>query len=319
MGLVGIAWGFSLNRPLAPQEIKDHLPQTKRSPSEPWYQLSVIRMNSTYLECVDKFFSEKGYITLVGVTIMIPIIYLLSSFIIITVLRWSSSSSSENLEDILLILFSSALLIPFLWLGSWFLRKESFRYTHWPMRFNRKNRTAYFFRLDGTVVSAPWDKLYFTLSPGAHDTWEVLCHYLSEDGQTVLDTFGLPLLGKRDEPALYSQFEFIRRYMEEPAQLPKLADQVEHVMEIADRRETFWNGFQRRLADHSSAPVMVLLLLSPLLFLEAIARCFAMQTSKIPVWPEEVQRECQVEPNDPYLRDPEHLAAPGTVEPPVWR
>jgi len=318
MGFAGLAWGFPVDRPLAPQETKDHLPQTRRSPSEPWYSLSVIRMNSTYLECVDKFFGGKGFVSIAGLTITITILYVLYITYFYAIVRWPSHSESEKLEEVLLVAFLSVLFIPCLWLGSWFLRKESFRYTHWPMRFNRKNRTAYFFRLDGTVVSVPWDKLYFTLGSGAHDGWEVHCHRMSEDGQTVLDTFGLIGHGKRGDPAIYSQFEFIRRYMEEPAELPRLANQIEHVMEIADRRETFWNGFQRLLADFGSSPALAFLM-SPILFLEAIARSFAMHTSKIPVWPEEVQRECQAEPNDPYLRDRDHLAAPGTEQPPVWK
>jgi hypothetical protein len=45
----------------------------------------------------------------------------------------------------------------------WLLRKESFAYTHYPMRFNRKTRTVHVFRPNGTVLSVPWDQLYFTL------------------------------------------------------------------------------------------------------------------------------------------------------------
>jgi hypothetical protein len=42
-----------------------------------------------------------------------------------------------------------------------------------------------------------------------------------------------------------------------------------------------------------------------------------MLTCKIPRWPEEIERECQFEPDDPWLRDRDHLATPGKVPEPV--
>src|SRR5699024_771770 len=44
-------------------------------------------------------------------------------------------------------------------------RKEFFTYTHWPIRFNRKNRMVYFFRHNGSggVVRVPFDDVYFHL------------------------------------------------------------------------------------------------------------------------------------------------------------
>ncbi|EGD03646.1 hypothetical protein B1M_15475 [Burkholderia sp. TJI49] len=45
------------------------------------------------------------------------------------------------------------------------------------------------------------------------------------------------------------------------------------------------------------------ILLSPIFFVTSLGRWFAMRTSKIPVWPAEIEAECTVDSFDPYLRD----------------
>jgi hypothetical protein len=54
MSSMGLIEKFKLNRPLTKQEIADHLPQKQATRSKPFFQLSVIKMNSTFLECVGK-------------------------------------------------------------------------------------------------------------------------------------------------------------------------------------------------------------------------------------------------------------------------
>jgi hypothetical protein len=208
-------------------------------------------------------------------------------------------------EMSLTLIFICLIATPIFWGVYWLLRKEIFRYTHYPMRFNRKTRKVHVFRLDGTIMTEDWDKLYFTLGEGQPRTYEVRGHRLAEDGITVLETFALAFHSTLYSPMLCSQWEFIRRYMEDGPE--KLVGQVEHVMDIADKRETFWNGFHRHMAEYASIPPLAWLL-SPLLFLGSITRWVAMQTSKIPVWPAEIEAESQIEPGDPYIRDAQHLA-----------
>jgi hypothetical protein len=88
-------------------------------------------------------------------------------------------------------------------------------------------------------------------------------------------------------------------------------------MDIADRREKWSHGFQLQLINYTGGIPLLLLIMTPFCFLFSIGRWLAMQTCTIPVWPEEVEKECQIEPDDPYLRDRDHLAAPGTVPKPA--
>jgi len=143
----------------------------------------------------------------------------------------------------------------------------------------------------------------------AADFWEVLGHVLSEDGNTVLDTFPLSIRHIWDDSpgtTMYSQWEFIRRYMEEGPE--KLCGQVDLVMPIDEQRESYLHGFKRLFANYLRWPV-AMVILSPALFIGTIGRRIAMQTSKIPRWPAEVEAESQIDPNDPYIRDEHHLAA----------
>ena len=64
---------------------------------------------------------------------------------------------------------------------------------------------------------------------------------------------------------------------------------------IADERESFLFGWHRTM----SASYMLL----PIYVFIYPGRWIAMHTSKIPKWPEEIERVCQVEPGDPYIRD----------------
>jgi len=56
----------------------------------------------------------------------------------------------------------------------------------------------------------------------------------------------------------------------------------------------------------------------PLALLFSLGRWVAARTCVIPRWPADVEAACAVEPNDPYLRDRNHLAAPGTVKKPEF-
>jgi hypothetical protein len=61
---------------------------------------------------------------------------------------------------------------------------------------------------------------------------------------------------------------------------------------------------------------LFVLLAAPLVLFFGLGRWLTMLTCTIPVWPEDVEKDCAIEPNDPYLRDHDHLAAQGTVPKP---
>jgi len=264
-------------------------------------------MNSTYLESVDKWFGLRGTLTMAA---MVSIAICIYGIVFIGFgtgpILWEDMSSDEKLEN---IVFAGGILLvscPPLAISLWFLRKESFAYTHYPIRFNRKTRMVHAFRTDGTILSVPWSKVFFTLSQVDHfyRYWNVLGHVICDEKNVVRESFSLSIsdVGNSDGVlVLKSHWEFIRRYMEHgPAEIE---GQVQFCLPISEKRESFIFGVHRLLGNNSGTPLLMWpVMLTSMVFDLATApfRYFAMRTSKIPKWPEEVEATCVVEPDDPY-------------------
>jgi hypothetical protein len=312
MSMLGLTKRFKLNRPLTEQEIICHLPQKERTRCLPFYCGNVIKMNSTYLECVDNFFAMKGMVTGLMLPLAVFFIFNILRFVISDIQRWDTFHPSEKDSLVWLITLGCCMALIFLSLAFYGFSKELFRLTHYPIRFNRKTRKVHFFRTrDCKPVTADWDNLYFTVYRPENqmfDKLEVIAHVMAGDGKTVLDTFALPFEHEDDyaneNPLILIQFEFIRRYMEEPDELPALAEQVTDVVNVADRRETWLAGYSHMTRGYE---FFLMLIIGFMALFTATGRWIANHTSKIPKWPAEIEAECQIEPDDPYIRDWNHL------------
>ena len=64
---------YKTDRPLMDQEREDRLYRGKRSGFEPQDALTTIRVNSTYLEMVDRWYAQKGIAVWLGLLGVIPI------------------------------------------------------------------------------------------------------------------------------------------------------------------------------------------------------------------------------------------------------
>jgi hypothetical protein len=289
----------------------------KPEPERPAFsRLDIIKMNSTFLECEDGSFERKG----VGAfgTLLVVGVYSMVMWLLISIMPKDLTSSAPGIV-LLIVNCSIALLVSLLAL--FFLwridrsKGDYFGYTHYPTRFNRKNQKVYSFQRNGTVMVEDWDKIDLRISA---NQFEMKIVMTSEDGKTELGRIFEPVSN-----AQYSQWAFIRFYMEEPEKLPYLAQQVEAVLDIADRKAYFSRKPKARRKSFnlydSLLSLALFLLVSPLFLLALplfVFRLFAIFTCSIPRWPAEVEAECWIEPNDPWLRDRDHLAAPGTVERP---
>ncbi|MCE8021764.1 hypothetical protein HOP51_16830 [Halomonas sp. MCCC 1A11036] len=290
---------YKLDRPLTEEERKGQLNPKKPVSDDPLDWLSVIKINSTYLELVDRWYAGKGFATWMGGMFAVP--FTLGLFYII----YSSIKQASPVMWMLDLLFSLAVMF-FAWVGIWIMRHEVFRQTHYPIRLNRKTRQVYAYRPDGTILRADWDKLFIcAITTGSSEMTrieDIRAHVLAEDGETVKDTFtlGYPYLGNRK--GLLQLWEYIRRYMEEPDGVERNYKQTEICMPLDGRREGLVFGLVRAFAPMAKWPLMQLLV-SPLWTLTTLGRWFAMYTCKVPRWPEEVEAACQVGPDDPYQKD----------------
>ncbi|GGC17966.1 DUF6708 domain-containing protein [Pseudoduganella buxea] len=312
MDFSGIIVPFLIKRPLTDQEKAHQLHQKRRLAVAPRDQLSVIAMNSTYLESVDKWFGWKGTVSLITVALMLIFTHSVGQMAATWLLQAAGIKQTTLATGVLLANGLAALVVYglILWGCITFLRRESFAYTHYPLRFNRKNRTVYVWRTNGTVLEVPWDDVFFTLAKVV-EQWEVRGHVLAPDKLTIVESFALShsdLMSHEDlDPAsrrysdrdtVRAHWEFIRRYMEDGPE--EASRQILFCMPVDGRRETAKGGMHRVFVNFNGAPWPFLLMLSPILLLVSLFRILAMRTSKIPQWPDHVEAACAVEAGDPY-------------------
>lgn len=310
MNYFGLFPTYKVNRPLSKKEVKHRLAQKRRLDVEPKSQLCVIKMNSTFLESVDKWYGWRGSLLLFMIPATAMPLWLIGSLISIAVSKAGGWPLLPYDIEILLMTVPIALL--WFFAGLWLVLKDCFSFTHYPMRFNRKKRVVHVFHTDGTVSATPWDEIYFTLGhmKGLHE-WEVRGHILEPNTSTIRRTFALGYTGPLNSndidpgvsgPSEYdfirSHWEFIRRYMEDGPEA--VAGQVQFCMPLDGRRESIRVGTERVFANFALVPFVIYLVAWPLCALTSLFRIFAMRTSKIPVWPDDVEKDCLIEVDDPY-------------------
>ena len=307
MDFNGLIRKFRINRPLTNWERTHQLHTDRSKMDEPNGRDSVIKMNSTYLECVDKFFEAKGIVTsggFLGIGVIAFGVWATTSVLFMIFGDEILTEQEKMMYGLFFILGIGVLLfIAYLFFRG--LRREIFSLTHWPIRFNRKNRMVYVTRLDGLVMGASWDEIFFAEGDcGGDGTRDVRGHILDDDGETVLETFALPFYADKSYPRRHAFWEFARRYMENgPAEL---MNKVGRLIDVDDRRERFGEGFMWHHRFAMNHLGMLGLLIIPISLFYAIGRWIAVHTSKIPQWPAEVEAECRIDPYDRYIVDRKH-------------
>ncbi|WP_284337932.1 DUF6708 domain-containing protein [Comamonas sp. NoAH] len=297
---------FPVNRPLTDEEKNSRYFQKKIKDAPVRDFLSVISFNSRYIDLVDRWYSVKGFNVWMGGGIAS------CGFGLFLVALYISFLSDRNagfgvLHLVLGFIFSIGSLF-IIWAGWWLIRSESWRWTHYPIRLNRKTRQVYFFRQNGTVCTASWDDLYIVLgtakSPFADTTYDLRAHVMDESGTLVKESFsiGYPSM-TGDAQSIDKFWAFLQPYMEAPDGVEKTFKHLKenaYLLPIDGRKEGWrWSIFRVFLIGYHW-PVLQLIT-SPLSGLNVLGRIFAMWTSKIPKWPEEIEALNPVDAEDPYI------------------
>ncbi|WP_149193669.1 DUF6708 domain-containing protein [Luteimonas suaedae] len=290
---------YKVDRPLTEQERADRLDRKRKLNTQVRDELSVIKINSTYMELVDRWYAPKGWSVIFAMMVASPFLYAAPTFTLIAI-------GHNNLESWAFLAFVLSFCFLFFWIAWYGFRLEAFRQTHYPIRLNRKKRKVHAYRPDGRIIEADWDKLYFcvgeSIIPAYGKTYDVRAHVMGKDRKTVVDTFTLAYcyMGKKDK--VRALWEYIRRYMEEPDGVEQNWRYSDICMPIDGRREGFWFGIVRVFAQGSEKPIL-LLFLSPVWSVVTLGRWIAMYTSKVPKWPAEIEAQYVIEPDDPCRRD----------------
>jgi hypothetical protein len=287
---------IKLNRPLNDVEretqMKQGVRQTEWDNTQPYYDLSVTRFNSTFVELVDINYPVRGIATFLNLLAMgmgMGIILVISTS---EIFNWT--------EDALFLIF---LPLPLFLFALYAFLRECFAYTHYPVRLNRVNGKVYVWRKKG-VVSYAWKDLHFWKRKYRdavleHMDWRA--NALDKDGETVVDSFPIGACDATSETEMRNHFEYFRRYMEEGPKEPY--DMLKVCVPVALRKETWFEGYMRTSLTMGPQGWLGIIMNLWWDIPMSITRFIAMRTSKIPQWPEWVEQECAINPQDPYVRE----------------
>jgi hypothetical protein len=299
----GMVTGFKVNRHLNEEEKRFRFNIKVPSSSRPHYDLSLIKLNSTFVECVDNWYAMRGWVAM-------------GSFLLICLgSAGVAFGTYVTLKDADFF-FGAFTLILAAMLGVCvhLFTRDAFTYTHYPIRFNRQNRQVYVYRRDGTVLKVGWEDIVWTIyghNIGTRDLF-VVGHVMADDKKTIKETFALSTTdaGAPGEQNLKSLFEFFRRYMEEgpgPV-LDALKPTPLIMLPGIDKEKESWRFGWEVLTLSLNGMLILQILMQVLFFPMSLFRWIVMRTSKIPQWPQWVEDECRIEPGDPWVRDGRHRA-----------
>ncbi|WP_369311335.1 DUF6708 domain-containing protein [Providencia rettgeri] len=284
---------FTIDRFLDSDDLWNHVRQGQRldniTQRDLMSDLSLIKLNSTFLEVTDAHYKDRGFLSFAVLLFSALLLYFIVDIIFF--------SSHINLFAVTIVTLTLLFTL-------YFLKVECFIYTHYPIRFNRKKQLVHLFRTNGKVQTIPWENIYFTLRQERPDglsmkTWYLCGHILDDEGLRVIDTFTVSMCSLYKDEVLRF-WEFVRRYMEDKKGVKEVAEISHWFLPINEQKEPLGLGF--RMLNMRVGRIGSILLF-PLHILQAPARWFSFQTSKIPQWTPEVEADCQIEDNDPYQLD----------------
>lgn len=301
---------FRLKRDLDNHERAHALEYGRAERFSPDDAIGMTRFNSVYIEFVDRTFKVKGMLsTLVSV---LGTVLLVSLFVLVSAHVSNNAQLGALGKSVFISLFGMVCIgIPLLLWRS-VLRKDILQYTHYPVRFNRETGKIHFFRHDGAggVVTLRWGdpSVYFHIGKGEQNRnlRDLRCHVLDRDSK-VQQTLTVGHFWEH-ENSVREQWELIRRYMEEgPGRcFDHPGDRV-----ITLSTLTSWRNCWLMVCLMAGINLYPWRwnLLFPLYGGLTLSRWLTMKTCRAPVFPPEIEAECNIDPTDPHrLPEPSFMA-----------
>ncbi|MBZ9560518.1 MULTISPECIES: DUF6708 domain-containing protein [unclassified Modicisalibacter] len=281
---------------------------------------AVMKVNSSFIEVVDAGNRLRGVPSFFGLMGGVPSAYGLAIIIYYIVKKGS------EIPFVAYILFAISLaiilLVCFPLLNS-LLRRELFRKTHYPMRFNRRDRKVYVWSQDMGVVTMNWDDIQFYTSEATKSQdrrgmsrEEIRGYVRDRNGNMLYHLVFFKYEGLKGMKGVLEIWELVRRYMEEPDGHIQAYQVDQRLLDLDGKRESFIHSLIQAtqvMADSRA----VQLIFAPMVMWAGTGRLIAKWTCRVPRWPEWVEEKCRVDPNDPYVRN-RHTEPPLTAKEILW-
>lgn len=288
----GWLYKYKLNRPLTPRERQNPLPKDKPvEQGRNFHQNGLIQINSTYIDWIDSRFRLRGMTA--GAAALVGFAFGCLFYLALSIIA--------IIENDITLLLASIVILPVTSLFYFFvLRFEFFTYTHYPIRFNRKNRQVYVFKHNGPngVLTVPWDEVHF------HIGWDKDQPYLRNirgeimEGDIIRQTFSVGNDFDVDKK-IHETWEFIRRYMDQGPEAVSgnpVGARVQLSVVPKWRNDVTMAGLFCGVSNQAQYVMR-----APVYYWFAATRWLIFKTCKEPVFPADVEAECRVEPDDPNV------------------
>ena len=273
-------------------------------------QRTVVQFNSTSMELVDRWESEKGSLV---VTYTLGLLLGLFGLGVCTLIFFKELFDHGFNWAIVAFFILIVILIAGVWLGIKILSRELFTYTYFPVRFNRKNGKVYVIGANKQVETYDWNKLKIHMQNDINAPWDVRCCDVDNAG-IIQRTFSLPFRHTSPNEFLKHHFAFVNAYMNSKTDkdIKQVADSIRHVFPIHRRKEILQESIERSRFEYHSRwkdmeyPETSLkidlhyLASTPFWLLKLLGRRLAVLTCTTPHFPFEIEAECDINPNDKF-------------------
>ena len=287
---------------------------------QPKFNDSVISISSSYLEMVDPGNRLRGITSFFGLIGVGPALVGFGGLI------YSLIYYSDRLPLAVHVLGWLALTVGVfvgLPLSNALLRWDMFRKTHYPMRFNRRDRKVYAWSQDMGIVTMNWDDIQFYVSQSTRSenrrglSRDEICGFLRDkDGNMLYHLVFFKYEGVRGLNGVLEIWELVRRYMEEPDGHIQAYQVHQRVLNMEGKRESFIHSLIQGTQVVADSRIMQLIF-AMMITWAGTGRIIAKWTCRVPRWPDWVEERCRVDSDDPYVRN-RHNERPLTTREILW-
>ncbi|WP_434026549.1 hypothetical protein [[Pseudomonas] boreopolis] len=209
---------FDTQRPLTPQERKAALTSADVWCAGPDEQLSLVKLNGTFAEFIDRAFRMRGSVVTLFALACSSII--VGAFVYVVSVVWGlnrqglhSAGTLLTMVSIMTVVF--ALILTSLWRRG--LGRELFAYVYYPVRFDRVRKQVHVFRHNGKggVLSVPFDEVYWFIGRGERMDFLYDLRGAVLEGDRIVHMFAVgQYFEANGEERVRSLWSFICTYMQ---------------------------------------------------------------------------------------------------------
>jgi hypothetical protein len=279
---------------------------------KPFSHRNIIRMNSTYLELLDSWDDVRGMPTALFLPAFFVLLFGVISIIFAVFLSLVDQEYGISIGFLVLLGFFCFLTHIFYIMGG---RTDLFGKTHYPIRLNRKYRKIYAYSpFRQKIIELNWDDLRFS-EMGFHKGFErEIRASVVDENEIVQEEIVLFRYRSYIEDSTENKLSFLKLYMDTD-DLQIVDDEISEYFDIYNRKETVketvketlqrlyltfnfneWETNQRNNKKELGELFFDMLFAFPLFFLRRLGLLF----SEVPVWPEQIEKDCIVDSNDPF-------------------